>query len=150
MKKVLLSLVLIPLFLTSCLYDEVAEMKENKIEGVWTFEKARFREKWELFGDDMMHHFKGDIIEFYDDNTALYDDFQLRQQFTGNWGVTYEIEYDEEGDEVPVYFLDMGFYDPIEDQVFGYYAELHFLTRKRMRISAWNDRGEYIFKLKKI
>ena len=97
----------------------------------------------------MMYHFEDDLITFYDNGTAVYDDFQLRELYDGNWGVDLEYEYGDEGEEERIYFLDMEFYDPANEDSFGYYAEIRFQTKKTLRISAWNDRGEYKFKLKK-
>ncbi len=121
------------------------------MEGTWKFDKATYRERNELFGDDMMHRYRRDRITFYLDGLALYQDDQLREDFDGFWSVVLEYHEDDEGDEYAVFFVDMVFYEndtgDIRDE---YYAEITWLTKNTLRLLAKDNRGEWKFKLKKV
>ena len=77
--------------MSSCTEEQAINKREEKIEGTWKFDKATFREEWELFGDDMMYHFKRDRIVFYEEGTAVYEDYQHQRDFEGSWGVALEL-----------------------------------------------------------
>ncbi|MDH5609449.1 MAG: hypothetical protein OEY56_08215 [Cyclobacteriaceae bacterium] len=146
MKQRFIHALFVGLLALSCTDEGAIRRKENRAVGIWTFDKVTYKSKSALFGRDVTDLYRGDLITFYADNCAAYDDFDLNETFMGNWGVYGDYEYTGSGDE-PVYYLDMSFYDPVADEVFGYYAEIRLLSHHKMKLTAFTDHGFYDFRL---
>ncbi len=148
MKRITL-LLLSMLALASCSDDYRLERREDKLIGAWAFDRAWFRENSELFRDDVTNEFLGDVIEFYGDYDAVYDDQSLREAFGGEWELILDRSaYDGENDVE--FFLDMNFYDPRANDFFGYYAAVTQLTENKLHLRASTATGVYTFKLRRI
>jgi hypothetical protein len=112
----------------SCSEEELLDRQSDKLIGSWKFEKARFTEKWELFGDDMMHRFHGDEITFYQEGIANYLDASAQKILEGEW----VMDLDDTADET-LYFLDLYFYDENGDLIIEYLGEIDRLSRKKLK-----------------
>lgn len=144
--------ILLPIFLllcTACSDDTRLQRKEDKLLGFWQFEKATFKEDGAIFRDNITDDFGGDVIEFYDDYVAIYDDISASTLFYGDWELILEREgFDGENDVD--FFLDMRFYDDFDRLAFDYFASVTKLTDNTLEITATNPSGRFIFKLKRI
>lgn len=153
MKKLIsiamLALALAVLLLGSCSDDYRLDRREDKLIGSWEFEKAFFKENDELFRDDVTNDFAGDIIDFFGNYEAVYDDRSARQAYDGDWELILDRStYDDETDVE--FYLDMRFYDPDFDETFGYFAAVNLLTENKLNLRASTATGVYTFKLRRI
>lgn len=149
MKKLLILAITGMVLFSSCSDEEIVERREDKIEGTWEFEKAFYKRDNALFRDNVLEDFEGDLIHFHADQTAIYVDNSLDESFDGDWFVVLERYYDQD-DVDREFFLDMEFYDSVNDESFFYYGNIQWLTKKRLNFTAWDDNGEYTFKLRKV
>lgn len=148
MKKVIPFLLFAIWVLAGCTIEDRIERKEDRLLGTWYFERAHFKEDGDLFRDNVINEFEGDIITFFDDYTALYDDYSLQAVFDGDWGLfadrgTYDNEDDVE------FFLDMSFYDFVNREDFNYYASVTLLTRNKLNLKVHLRNGFYTFRLRR-
>ena len=132
---------------TSCSDEEMITRKEDKVEGSWEFNKAFFKGEFALFRDNVIEDYQGDIIHFHADQTAIYYDHSLDASFEGTWFVNVERVFDGYDDTDREYFLDMEFYDWVNEETFFYYGHIDHLTQNRLNLSIWDDGDEYTFKL---
>ncbi|MFT6939605.1 MAG: hypothetical protein ACJASN_001091 [Cyclobacteriaceae bacterium] len=146
--SIILSLIVLTL-LTSCTEEELIERKEDRLYGTWQFEKAFFLSTNSLFRNNISHLYEHDEITFYSDLTATYKDDNQRAIYTGDWFVILEVFPDDFDGTENVYFLDAFFYGDRPQDDFGYYAEIEWLTRKRLRLFVMTPEGEYTFRLSK-
>ena len=102
-----------------------------------------------MFRDNVIDDFSGDIIHFHSDQTAIYVDNSLGESFDGDWFVVLERYYDQD-DVDREFFLDMEFYDFVNDEAFFYYGNITWLTKNKLNFTAWDGNGEYTLKLRKI
>lgn len=138
------------LFLMSCSEQELIDRREDRIIGSWEFEKAFFTGNNALFRDNISHLYEDDIITFNYDYTATYNDNGQRLSFDGDWFVVLETFTGPDGAE-NVYFLDALFYEGgRQENEFGFYAEIEWLTQNNMTITFFDNDGEYRYKLRKI
>jgi len=135
--------------LAGCSKEQLIERKEDKLIGAWEFDKAFYKEDRDIFRENIIHDFDNDIIEFYPDYSAVYDDYSLRAVFDGFWEVVVDDDYFD-GESDLEFFVNMGFYDYINNEAFGYFASITQLTRNRLKIRAHNNRGVFTFKLRRI
>ncbi len=70
---------------TSCTIEDRLERKEDRLLGTWYFDRAFYKEDGDLFRDNVINEFEGDLITFFDDYTALYEDYSLNAAFDGGW-----------------------------------------------------------------
>ena len=131
--------------LTACSNEALLNRRENRLIGVWEFDKASFKENGDIFRDNISNEFEGDVIEFLPNYTALYDDFSLGAVFDGEW----ELFLDRNGDD-DEYFLDMTFYDYVNNENFSYFTNAIKLTNNNMTLIANTPTGQFRFKLDKL
>jgi hypothetical protein len=135
----------------SCTPEARLERREDKLEGVWEFDKAFYRSDWDLFRDDVMGDFRGDLIEFYDDYSAVYEDASENTFFDGEWEMFFECEWDYVDDEEEVaFYLDMYFFDVDNRESFAYFTSVNLITKNKLHLKAHTRDGVYTFKLRKI
>ena len=145
MKKVLLYLLLGTVLLSSCTDDAILNRKERRLTGTWKFERVTFRQDWEIFPDNVLGFYEGDRITFYDDYTALYNDDSQRALFDGDWSIFLERDVDDDR----CIYIDVRFYDHVNNEEFSYFAEVTFLTHRKMKMTVFTDDGRYRYKLLK-
>lgn len=149
MKYRILLLIGFAITLTACSNEALLERKEDRILGAWEFDRVTYKEDGRLFRDDVTRDFRGDIIEFYRDYSAVYEDASLRVVFDGFWELNLDRFAD--GDEEDVeFFLDMSFYDFVNQEEFSYFCNATTLTRNRMTLVASNRAGTFTFRMRKI
>ncbi|MBX2871756.1 MAG: hypothetical protein KTR30_06645 [Saprospiraceae bacterium] len=85
MKNALLICLLLMGLGTSCTIEDRLERKEDRLLGTWYFDRAFYKEDGDLFRDNVINEFEGDLITFFDDYTALYEDYSLNAAFDGGW-----------------------------------------------------------------
>lgn len=135
----------------SCTLEGRLERKEDKLQGAWEFDKAFYRDDWDLFRDDVMDDFRGDIIEFYGDYSAVYEDDSENIIFDGEWEMFYECVWDHVDDEEDVeFYLDMYFFDDDNRESFAYFTSVNLITKNKLHLKAHTRDGVYTFKLRKI
>lgn len=146
--RTILSTVLVLAVLSSCSLDFRIERKEDRLIGRWAFDRAFFKGNNDLFRDDIFNEFAGDIIEFYPNYEASYDDASQRFIYWGDWEIFAQRgTHDDEDTE---FFLDMYFYDDRGRESFSYIGEVKRLTRNTLKIEAYDRYGEYTFRLQRI
>lgn len=149
MKKSFILLILSLTLVLGCSPDYLLERKEDKLIGLWSFEKAFFRGNGDLFRENVIDEFRGDRIEFFSNYDAIYDDYSLNATFDGVWELSFDRFVDDDGDDVE-FFLDMTFYDYTVDEPFSYNCGVNQITRNRMELKARTRNGVYTFKLEKL
>ena len=145
MKKALVFLLLATVLLASCTDDAILNRKERRLTGTWSIERVKFRQDWSLFADDVLGFYDGDRIEFHQDYFANYEDNSQRAIFDGDWALILERDLDDDRD----IFIDMHFYDHVNDEWFNYFAEITFLTHRKLKMTVITNDGRYRFKLLK-
>lgn len=145
MKNLPLYALLLIILGTSCTDEQILNRKERRLTGTWKIERAKFRENWALFNDDVLGFYDGDHITFYDDYFAAYEDNSLRAVFDGDWAIILDRDPEDDCD----LFVDMAFYDYVNDETFSYFGEITFLTHNKMKITVVTPDGRYRFKFLK-
>lgn len=143
MKKILILLLLSTVILSSCTDDQILDRKERRVTGTWKIDRATFREDWSLFNDNVIGFYQDDQITFYDDYSAVYNDNSLQALFEGDWGLILERDADDDR----FTYIDMRFFDTVNEEEFTYFAEITFLTHRKMKMTVITDDGRYRFKL---
>ena len=135
----------------ACSDYERLERKEDRLIGAWEFDKAFYKDDTDLFRDDVYDQFRRDIIEFYGDYSAVYDDYSAGEIFDGDWQMSFERFYDDWEDDSEVeFYLDMTFWDHTIGESFSYYTRVTYLTKQKMTLKAHTRNGVYTFKFRKI
>jgi len=145
MKRILFILSFFAILASSCSDDAILDRKERRLTGTWKIERATYKEDWAIFNDNVIGFYEGDHITFFEDYTANYDDNSLQTNFEGDWGLVLE-----RGDDEKFIYVDMLFYDHVNDEDFSYFAEITFLTHRKLKMTVVTDDGRYRFKLTKI
>lgn len=146
--RTILSFVLLSVLLSSCSLDYRIDRKEDRLIGRWAFDRAFFKDNGALFRDNIYNEYAGDIIEFYPNFEASYDDASERFTYWGEWEVFAQRGGGRDDDTE--FFLDMYFYDDRGFESFSYIGEVRRLSRNVLRIEAYDRFGEYTFRLERI
>ncbi len=149
MHKILLAAVLLATFTTSCSKEQRIIRKENKLIGVWEFEKVFYKKEGALFRDNITHEYRDDIVEFFPDYSAIYDDYSLGVVFEGIWSIY--LDEDHIGDQSDLeFFVDAVFYDFFSNEDFFLFGSIDRLNRNKLNLEAHDRRGKYTFKLRRL
>lgn len=149
MKKLLLPLVLFALILGACSKEYIIERKEDKIIGAWEIDKVFYKKDFALFRDDISYQFRNDIVEFFPNYEAIYDDFSLEAVFDGAWSLIVDEERCCDNSDLE-FFLDAYFYDFVNREEFGLFGQITRLTRERLHFESHDRKGQYTYKLRRI
>lgn len=134
---------------SACTDEFRIERREDRIQGAWIFESASFRDNGDLFRENRDAEFVGDIIEFYRDYSALYDDRRERTTYEGNWELYLDrAGFDDDGDGE--FFLDLDFFDDRNRPVISFLCEVNNLGWERMNLRANTRDGVYFFRLRRL
>lgn len=146
-------LVIASLIVFSCSIEYKIVRKENKLIGAWAFEKVFYKENGALFRDNVTRDFAGDVIEFFGDYSALYDDASLGSLFDGWWEILLDDDsyYDDDGSNRDLeFFLDMCFDDFIAREEFCYFGSICRVNQNKLVIESLDRFGSWTFKLRRI
>lgn len=149
MKQFLLLATLLTILMTSCSKEAIIRRKEDRLIGAWEFDKVFYKADNALFRDNITHEYANDIIHFYPDYTASYDDYSLRTIFDGEWTLIVDEDY-YDGDNDLEFFVDAMFYDFVNGEDFYMFGSIDRLNRNKMRLEASDRRGTYTFKLRRL
>ena len=78
MRTAVLLFLALTITLGSCTKEGIIRRKEDRLIGAWEFDKVFYKKDFALFRDNITDDFRHDIMEFFPDYTAVYDDY-----FTG-------------------------------------------------------------------
>ncbi len=149
--KNLLLLALSLLFVSACTKEGIIRRKENKLIGAWQFEKVFFKKHGALFRDNITHEFTHDIIEFFPDYTAIYDDYSLQAIFQGEWHLIIDEDdvYDNSNSDLE-FFIDAVFFDFLNREDFYVFGSIDRLNRNKLNLEGSDRTGKYTFKLRRL
>lgn len=153
MKKQLLAFVLFALLYSSCSKEGAILRREDRLIGAWEIEKVTYKRDVALFARDVTDEYMGDIMEFFPDYTAIYDDYSLGEIFDGDWRLLYEEDayWDSDAEISDLDFhLDANFYDDIADEEFFFFGDINRLGSRVLQFDMLDRRGEFRFKLRRI
>ena len=138
------------LLLGSCSKEYQIRHKEDRIIGAWEFEKVFYKKDHALFRDDITHEYRHDIVEFFPDYTAIYDDYSLGAIFDGDWILIVDDDYYyDEGSDLE-FFIDAVFYDFVHGEDFKLFGSIDRLNRHKLHLEAHDRRGKFTFKLRRL
>ncbi len=131
---------------SSCTIEDRIERREDRIIGVWEFDRVFYKDDRDLFRDNITHEYRNDIIEFYDNYEAVYEDFDAGIAYWGWWEITAIRDFEDDVE----FLLDMEFFDDRDRLVISYLGRVNTLTRNRLNIEVQGRRGVYTFRLRRI
>ncbi len=149
MKVTLLYVMLVIVALGSCTKEARLRKKEDRLIGVWEFEKVTYKKDFALFRKNITHEYRHDIVEFFPDYSAVYDDYSLRAVFYGDWNIFIDEDYYGEDNDLE-FFVDAVFYDFLNHEDFYLYGSIDRLNRNKLNFEASDSRGTYTFKLRRL
>ncbi len=145
MKQILLLIMCVLMVSTSCTKDGIIRRKENKLVGAWEFEKVFYKRDNALFRKNITHEYRNDVVEFFPDYSAIYDDFSLQAVFDGEWSVIA----DEDFDDLEL-FVDAVFYDFLNREDFFLFGSIDRLNRNKLNLEGSDRAGRFTFKLRRL
>lgn len=139
------------LFAASCSKEGIIRRKENKLIGSWEFEKVFYKKDGAIFRDNITSDFANDIIEFFPDYTAIYDDYSLHAIFDGEWSLIVDEDdvYDNSNSDLE-FFVDAVFFDFLNHQDFFVFGSIDKLNRNKLNLEGSDRFGKYTFKLRRL
>ena len=144
----LITMLVVLVILSTCSNEYRIERKEDRLIGSWIFESASFRENGALFRENLDAEFEGDIIDFYGDYTADFDDRRDKIIYPGNWElILNRADFDNDNDTE--FYLDMDFFDRGRP-IMTYLCGVNNLGYERMNLRANTRGGIYFFRLRKL
>ena len=147
MVKQILILIGLPVLLLSCSDEYLLERKEDKIIGRWEFEKVFYKADHALFRDNITSEYRDDIIEFFGDYTAVYDDYSIHTTFPGDWRIILDHDIGNDGGLSHEFFVDAVFYGFFQGDDFALFGSIDKLNKDKLQLEARDRRGTYTYKL---
>ncbi len=148
MRTAVLLFVALTITLGSCTKEGIIRRKEDRLIGAWEFDKVFYKKDFALFRDNITHDFRHDIMEFFPDYTAIYDDYSLGAVFEGDWALIVDEDY--RGDDLDLeFFVQAYFYDFLNMEEFEIFGGVERLNRNKLHLQAHDRRGTYTFKLRR-
>jgi hypothetical protein len=139
------------LFLASCTKEGIIRRKENKLIGAWEFEKVFYKRDGAIFRDNITSDFANDVMEFFPNYTAIYDDYSLSAIFDGEWNLIIDEDdvYDNSNSDLE-FFVDAVFYDFLNQEDFYVFGSIDKLNRNKLNLEGSDPFGKYTFKLRRL
>ncbi len=160
-KKALIWLIVILMFITSCSKDPLEDNGKNFV-GKWKYEKVKKRKKNGFFSSDVTVFYQNLILDIRSDNTFVIYRNNGGDRATGTWRVDYYITYttttvthtDEDGveweeeieEETYNYFIEGSIIEEQDGEMYDIYWESLSVTSNVMKFR--EDLGNEIFKYK--
>ncbi len=149
MKRILLLTLAFVVIFGSCSKEARILRKEDRLIGAWTFDKVFYKRYGALFRDNITSEYRDDIVEFFPDYSASYDDYDLGVVFDGAWNLYVEDNlYD--GDNDLEFFVDAVFYDFVNNEDFFLFGGIDRLNRNKLHFQAEDRRGKFTFRLRRL
>ena len=136
-------------FLTSCSVENAIDRREDKLIGSWKIDKVIYDQYGRLFKKKLTADYRFDEFEFLPDHRVYYYDDDIGVEFEGEWEIVPHRQYDQDGDKEVEFYIEMFFYDPVYNDVFGYYGFISRLTRNKFRFFVSDSGGELEFRFKR-
>ncbi|MBX2815170.1 MAG: hypothetical protein KTR24_04205 [Saprospiraceae bacterium] len=153
MKTQLHWVIVLVFLISSCTKEGAILRREDKLVGAWEIEKVTYKRDVALFATDVTDDYMGDIMEFFPDFTAIYDDYSLGEVFDGDWRLLYEEDafWSEDAEISDLDFhLDATFYDHQVDEEFYFFGDINRLGRNKLHFDMLDRRGEFRFRLRRL
>ncbi len=151
MKDTLLLMLCCIFFASACTKEGVIRRKERKLIGAWVFDKVFYRDYDALFRDNITADYEGDVVEFFPDLTAIYDDASLRTVFDGEWDLIVDEDDITDGSNSDLeFFVDAVFFDFINGEDFYLFGSIDRLNRNKLNLEGSDRFGKYVFKLRRL
>ncbi|NND31892.1 MAG: hypothetical protein HKN76_04820 [Saprospiraceae bacterium] len=151
MKKSLLLFTIIAVTLGACSKEGIIRRKEDKLIGAWEFEKVTYKKDGALFRDNITSDYANDVIEFFPDYSAIYDDYSLRSVFDGEWSLIVDEDDVFDGSNSDLeFFVDAVFYDFLHREDFYVFGSIDRLNRNKLNLEGSDRFGRYNFKLRRL
>jgi hypothetical protein len=149
--KNLILLITSLLLVSACTKEGIVRRKENRLIGSWEFEKVFYKRDAALFRDNITHEYANDIVEFFPNYTAIYDDFSLRTTFDGEWNLIVDEDdvYDDSNSDLE-FFVDAVFFDFLNREDFYVFGSIDRLNRNKLNLESSDRFGKYTFKLRRL
>ncbi|NJK82518.1 MAG: hypothetical protein HC912_00580 [Saprospiraceae bacterium] len=74
------------------------ERREDRLIGAWEFERVRYDPN-RGFRQNLSREYEGDVIEFFRNGAAVYNDASLNASFEGDWILTLDRFWGETENE---------------------------------------------------
>ncbi len=134
-------------FFSSCSDDFLLQRREDRLIGAWEFDRVLY---FPNRGSrrNISREYEGDVIEFFRNGTAFYNDASLNATFDGDWILDLDRSWRESDDAE--FFLDMYFYDFILREEFSFLTQATILNNNRMTLISNERAGSYEFRLRKL
>ena len=132
--------------ISACSLEERLANREEKIVGPWRIDKAWYKADRALFRRNVEDEFGDDIIEFFDNYSAVYDDLDSGLLFWGDWSLDAYRESDDDGVD---FILNMDFFDERDRVVYSFLSHVTLLTREKMNLTIHEPAGVYTFRLRR-
>lgn len=151
MRKTLLLGLACIFLLGACSKESIIRRKENRLVGAWQFEKAFYKKDGALFRDNVIRDYANDVIEFFPDYTAIYDDYSLRSVFQGDWSLIVDEDdiFDNSGSDLE-FFVDAVFFDFLHREDFVIFGSIDKLNKNKLNLEGSDRYGRYTFKLERL
>lgn len=133
--------------LSSCSDDFLLQRREDRLIGAWEFERVWYAPN-RGSRQNLSREYEGDVIEFFRNGTAFYNDASLNATFDGDWILDLSRSWRESNDAE--FFLNMYFYDFINREEFSFLTQATILNNNRMTLISNERAGSYEFRLKKL
>lgn len=149
----LITILALVLLGTGCTREGAILRREDRLIGAWEIDRVTYKRDFALFARDITDEYEGDVMEFYTDYSAAYDDASLGAVFFGSWILLYEEDeyWSEDGDISELdWHLDANFYDDVVNEEFFFFGDINRLTRSRLNFEMLDARGEFRFRLRKL
>ena len=133
----------------SCSIEDAVDRREDKLIGAWQIHKVIYDKYGGWFKKKVTRDYEYDEFEFLPNQRVIYFDEDIGVEFDGNWEIVPQRQYDHNGDEDYEFYIDMYFYDPVYDEVFGYYGYISRLTRQKFTFHVSDGGGELEFQFQR-
>ena len=135
--------------LSSCSIENAIDRREEKLIGAWKIDKVIYDGYGRLFKKKVTADYRHDEFEFLPDHRVYYYDDDIGVEFEGDWEIVPQRQFDHDGDEEVEFYIEMFFYDPAYNDVFGYYGYISKLNRNKFRFFVSDAGGELEFRFRR-
>ena len=124
---------------------------EEKVQGVWTYERVRFKRSAFQSSNDRTAEFQGLSLEFRGDFTFVQRDEINGTEISGNWWLDQEVSWYDPEDDVTHFteILSGSFLDPFTNERAFFAWEDLAVTNQKMTFREFRDGGTWNYTLRR-